>query len=59
VPGQRAEGVKMRGVPLHDDLWGAVKAKAASEGRSRAEVIRELLRAYVEGTITLPDLPPQ
>lgn len=46
----------MRGVPLHKDLWEAAKDKARREGRNRAEVIRELLQGYVDGTITLP--PP-
>jgi len=48
MPGKRAEGVRMRGIPIHDDLWKAAMAKAKSEGRSLYEVIREFLRAYTE-----------
>jgi hypothetical protein len=56
MPGQRAEGVAPRSAPLHKDLWDAVLARARSEGRTRTDVIRELLQAYVDGKITLP--PP-
>lgn len=36
----------MRGVPVHDDLWAAARARAKAEGRSLYEVIREFLRQY-------------
>ncbi|MEU8199400.1 hypothetical protein AB0C10_37010 [Microbispora amethystogenes] len=49
----------MRGVPLHDDLWAAAKDKAEAEGRTRAGAIRELIRAYVDGRVTLPDRPEE
>lgn len=57
MPGQRAEGTRTRGIPLHKDLWAAVKAKAASEGRPLVAVIRDLVQGYVDGTITLPRKP--
>lgn len=46
----------MRGVPLHEELWEAVKNKAESEDRSRTEVIRALMEGYVDGIIAPP--PP-
>lgn len=46
MPNKRAVGVKVRHIPLHEDLWKAAKAKAASEGRSVSEVIREFLCEY-------------
>jgi hypothetical protein len=54
VPGQRADGMQTRGIPLHKDLWSAAKAKADAEGRPLVAVIRELLQAYVDGKVTLP-----
>lgn len=36
-----------RSVRIADDLWQAVKDKAAREGRTITDVIREALRAYV------------
>lgn len=47
MPGVRAKGVKLRNVGVSDELWQAAKAKAASEGRSLSEVIREFLAEYV------------
>lgn len=47
MPGQRAEGVRMRGVPVHDDLWKAAMAKAKQEGVSLYELIRRFLQEYV------------
>lgn len=37
----------IRGVRIPDDLWAAVQAKAASEGRSASDVVRDLLTEYV------------
>lgn len=48
MPGQRADGVKLRNVPVADDLWDAAKARAAERGESLSEVIRRALRAYVQ-----------
>jgi predicted HicB family RNase H-like nuclease len=47
VPGKRADGVNMRGIPVHDDLWKAAMAKAKAEGTSLYELIRQFLREYV------------
>lgn len=57
MPGQRAKGVDMRGVPLHIDLWKAAAVQAAADGRSRTKAIAELIQGYVDGRITLPDRP--
>jgi hypothetical protein len=46
MPNKRAAGVKVRHIPLHDDLWQAAKEKAASEGRSVSEVIRDFLSGW-------------
>ena len=54
MPGKRAEGVRMRGVPVHDDLWKAAMAKAKAEGRSLYAVIRAFLAEY---TATPPAEP--
>lgn len=54
MPGQRADGVRMRGVPLHDDLWKAAAVQAAADGRSRVKAIEELIQRWVDGHITLP-----
>lgn len=40
----------MRGVRFPDALWDALKAKAADEGTTVSEVLREL----AEGWVTLP-----
>ena len=47
MPGQRAADVRLRNIGVEDDLWAAAKARAASEGRSLSEVIRQFLREYV------------
>ncbi len=47
MPGQRAEGVKLRNVGVDDELWTAAMRKAAERGESLSEVIREALRQYV------------
>lgn len=57
MPGKRAEGKSMRGVPLHKDLWEAVAVKASADGRSRTRAIEELIQAYVDGRIALPAEP--
>lgn len=48
MPGKRADGVKMRGIPVHNDLWKAAMAKAKREGVSLYELIRRFLRSYVD-----------
>jgi plasmid stability protein len=50
--GQRAAGVRSRNFAVEDELWDAAKARAASEGRPLSEVIRELLREYVQQGVT-------
>jgi hypothetical protein len=57
VPNKRAEGIVMRGLPVHRDLWQAAAAKAKSEGRSLYEVIREFLREYIKTPPDQPDRP--
>lgn len=37
----------IRGVRVPDDLWQAAQAKAAAEGRTVSEVVREMLEQYV------------
>lgn len=56
MPGKRADGVKVRAVPVHEDLWRPALARAKREGRSLSEVIREALERYVEEDVTPP--PP-
>lgn len=46
MPNQRAEGVRMRCVPLHDDLWAAAKARAARDQTNVSAVIRAALEEY-------------
>ncbi len=48
MPGQRAKGVTVRNFSVEDVLWEAAVAKAGSEKRSVADVLREALRAYVK-----------
>lgn len=38
----------IRGVRIPDDLWAAVQAKAAAEGRTASDVVRDLLAAWVQ-----------
>ena len=58
MPGKRADGVKVRAVPVHEDLWRSALARAEREGRSLSEVIREALARYVrEDDVTPP--PPE
>ncbi|GAA2230798.1 hypothetical protein GCM10009851_14460 [Herbiconiux moechotypicola] len=39
-----------RGFRIPTDLYEAAQAKAASEGRTISDVVREALHLYVEGT---------
>jgi len=50
LPGKRKEDVKLRNIGVEQPLWDAAKAKAASEGRSLADAIREFLREYASVT---------
>lgn len=36
-----------RTIRLDDELWTAARAKAASEGRTVSDVVREALEAYI------------
>jgi predicted DNA binding CopG/RHH family protein len=38
----------LRNVRISDELWNAAKQKAAEEGRTVSDVVRELLQRYVE-----------
>lgn len=49
MPGKRADGVVVANFGIDKALWKAAMDKAASEGRSLSEVIREFLREYVAG----------
>jgi len=49
MPGKRAEGTILANFSVDKALWKAAMAKAASEGRSLSEVIREFLREYTAG----------
>ena len=40
----------LRAVRIDDALWTAVSATAAAEGRTVSDVIRELLRGYVNAS---------
>ena len=40
-------GTKLRNVRVEDELWLPAKEKAASEGRTLSDVIRQALRNYV------------
>ena len=55
MPGKRADGVRVRSIPLHDELWQAFKARAAADGLTDTGAVRALLQGYVEGRITLPE----
>lgn len=57
MPGKRAEGVRSHNIAIHDDLWEPAMAKAQAEGRSLADVIRELLREFLDRP--QPDLQPE
>lgn len=37
----------LRNIRVSDELWNAVKQKAAAEGRTISDVVRELLEKYV------------
>jgi antitoxin component of RelBE/YafQ-DinJ toxin-antitoxin module len=37
----------LRNVRVDDQLWTAVQAKAAAQGRTVSDVIRDMLRRYV------------
>jgi len=41
-------------VRASEDLHKAVRVKAAEQGRPVSEIVRELLRMWVEGEIELP-----
>ena len=49
MPDENAGPTKIRHVRISETLWSAAATKAKGEGRGLAEVIRELLSAYVRG----------
>lgn len=46
-----SKGTTHRTVRVDDELWLAAKAKAEAEGENLSDVIREALRAYVDGAV--------
>lgn len=43
-----SKGTKIRGVRIDDDLWQRATERAAENGKSVSDVIRELLREFVK-----------
>jgi predicted DNA-binding protein len=41
-------GTTLRNVRISDDLWNKAKAKAAQQGRTLSDVIREALERFVK-----------
>lgn len=48
----------LRNVRVDDALWGAAMARAVGEGRTLSEVVRGMLRDYVDRTSD-PGVPPE
>lgn len=46
--GKRADGTFLANIPVDRAVWDKAKAKAKSEGRSLASVLREFLDEYVK-----------
>jgi len=46
-------------ISIPDDLKLAARAKAIAEGLDLSKVVREFLRAWVDGKIELPEEPKQ
>lgn len=47
VSGQPYSGDRIRNIRVPDELWVAAKAKAAAEGRTVSEVLRDYLKRWV------------
>jgi len=47
MPNQRAPGTTVRSIPMPDNLWWAVTARADADGVSRADVVRSALAEYL------------
>jgi hypothetical protein len=47
MSGQPYPGDRIRNVRVPDELWEAAKSKAAAEGRSVSEVVRDYLKRWV------------
>ena len=43
-----ARGTPLRAFRIDDDLWEQARARAATDGVSLSEVVRDALRRYVE-----------
>jgi hypothetical protein len=48
-----SKGTTIRNVRAPDDLWGAALRKAEADQTNVSEVLRALLQAWVDGTITV------
>jgi hypothetical protein len=46
-------GTTLRNVRVPDDLWDAALRRAHADQTNVSEVLRDLLAAWVDGTITL------
>ena len=46
-------GTTLRNIRINDELWTAVQSKAADEGKTASEVVRE----YLEKWVTRPPRP--
>jgi hypothetical protein len=46
-------GTTLRNVRVPDDLWDAALRRAQADQTNVSEVLRDLLAAWVDGTITL------
>ena len=47
MPNQRAPGVRLRNMALHDELWQAVRDRAGADGVRLVDVVRSALAEYL------------
>jgi len=50
MPNQRAPGVRLRNVALHDELWQAVRDRAKADDVRLVDVVRSALAEYLTHT---------
>jgi hypothetical protein len=50
---EEAGRTKLRHVRVPDELWLGAAVKAEQDGETISAVVRELLRAYLRGDVTL------
>lgn len=43
-----SRGTPQRGIRIEEDLWAEVKARADTEGINVSELVRQLLRGWLE-----------